>query len=196
MALSPQQLAIRMSGVGSSDIPAVCDLLPKAWKNRRGPDDAFAEKMGDVPPFDGNVATERGDIMEPVIAGVFSQQTGRLAVRNPDTIWHPDISWAFATPDYLLEDGTGEILECKYVGFRSASYWKDGPPDYVQAQVQWQLGCLRRTRASVAAWIEGDKEHVTRAYALNFDPQLFGQLVTIADAFWRRVLEARAQRAA
>jgi putative phage-type endonuclease len=188
--LTPEQLAMRMNGVCSSDVPAMADLLPKTWKDRRGPDDLLAEKLGEVAPWEGNARTRKGERMEPIIARIWAEDTGREVTRNPLTIAHPVQPIFMATPDFFAGP---DLVEAKYVGFFAGKGWAEGPPDYVLAQVQWQLGVTGRARAYVAAFIEGGDE-VVRSFPVEFEPETFERLTFLATRFWQRVMEARAAK--
>jgi putative phage-type endonuclease len=189
--LTAQQIEARRNGIGGSDIPAVANLYPTTWKNRRGPEDVLAEKLGEVAPFEGNARTRRGDRMEPVIARFWSEDSGIAVTKNDETISHPVQPVFFATPDYLAADGS--LVEVKYVGLFVGKSWVQGPPDYVLAQVQWTLGVTGRARAYVAAFIEGGDE-VVRSFPVEFEPETFERLTFLATRFWQRVMEARAAK--
>jgi putative phage-type endonuclease len=192
--LTPEQLAMRMNGVCSSDVPAMADLLPKKWKNRRGPEDLLAEKLGEVAPWEGNARTKKGDKAEPIIARLWSERTGRPVRRNSQTVPHAKHPEWMATVDYETEDD-GSPVECKLVGFFVGKDWVAGPPDYVLAQLQWQLGVLGRPVGHVAAWIEGfDSEELVETWPVEFEPATFERLTFLATRFWQRVMEARAAK--
>lgn len=193
MSLTPEQIAQRLNGVASSDIPAIADLLPATWKFRRGPEDAFREKLGLAPGFEGNARTRRGERLEPYIAQWWGEDQKRAVRRNTVTAIHPRIPWAMATADYFTDDDAADLVECKLVSPWVAKSWAESPPGYCYAQVQWQMAVLGKPRAFVAAFLEGGDELV-RSYPLDFDPEFFDGLLSVASRFWDRVLAARAER--
>ena len=69
----------RKTGVGGSDIGAILGLNP--WKT---PFDVWEEKTGRRPPLETTPQMERGNVLEPVIAKLYQEQTGRLVQRRND----------------------------------------------------------------------------------------------------------------
>lgn len=192
--LTPEQVEQRRNGIGSSDVPAICDLYPSTWSSRRRPEDVLREKLGET-LFEGNARTERGDWLEPLIAERWSSETGRPIVRNTVTTASTTIPWALASADFFIDETPRGVLEVKLVGQFAGKTWANGPPQYVEAQVQYQLGVLGLEHAVVAALIEGDRDFAgPRAFDVPFRPGVFAHIVEICGLFWARVLEARAER--
>lgn len=177
-------LALRKSGIGSSDAPAVAGEDP--W---RSPYAVWAEKVADEWPDEDKPAMEWGRILEAPIAQHFAEQSG-IDVHPPTVMYvHPDREWMRASPDRLtVADDlapTG-ILEIKHPGDRQADLWDDGPPAAVVIQVQHQLEVLGLDEAWVAALI-GAADY--RQYHVPRDDRLIEALVQIETDFWRRVVE-------
>jgi predicted phage-related endonuclease len=213
MPLTPEQEAMRLTGIGSSDIAAVCDLYPKTWKFRRTADDVIAQKLGDK-VWESKPKMRKGHRLEPFIAQWWGEDHGRPVRANKDTIRHPTINFALATIDYFTDDEPGLPLECKYVGLFPAKGWEEELskeekkrlrdageevplilPIYYQAQGQWQMGVSGHKRMFFAAMIEGRNDLIT-PFELAFDPVAFNDLVLKAGHVWQQIEMERARRAA
>jgi predicted phage-related endonuclease len=88
-----------------------------------------------------------------------------------------------ATPDrWILRDGTPyALLEIKDVGKHAASKWDNGPPDYVVAQVQWQLYVCDLDTCKVAASICATSPVV---FTVEADKAVQQDLKRIGKEFW------------
>lgn len=119
MALSEQQLAVRATGLGGTDILAIC-----GENDYRSAIDVYLEKRHGLglpiptappEPFEGNERTEFGHILEPVLANRYASDTGMHLVEPKDeageniTFRHPDRPWHMGTPDRLCYDGDIEF---------------------------------------------------------------------------------------
>jgi putative phage-type endonuclease len=128
---------LRMTGIGSSDAPAVCGVNPFS-----GALSIWLDKMGQAAPRETNEAMEIGEWMEDTIAEMFSKRTGYRVTTPGGMLRHPIHTFMLADVDKWMEDDSGAtgVLEIKNVGPRMEKYWADGAvPDYVQVQVQHQL---------------------------------------------------------
>lgn len=183
--LTPEQLKKRKAGIGSSDIAAVAGLNP--W---RKPIDVFLEKTGRSSSA-GTIQTRVGDTVEGAIATLYQQDRPCtfLAMPEPTVVREP---WEIATPDRIAvaspHDGAPidlthrRIVEIKMVGARVAHHWtEESPPDYVLAQVLWQLHVLKVERGDIAALIGGTD---FRIYDVAFASEVAEALAEIAKTFW------------
>jgi len=71
MAITEKQAADRRKGIGSSDAAAVLGLHPF-----RTPLDVWLDKTDKIDGFQGNEATRRGDLLEPVILKMTEDEIG------------------------------------------------------------------------------------------------------------------------
>src|SRR4051812_29461845 len=110
--LTAEQLEVRRKGVFSSDIPIIAGLIPKTW-DRSSWLDLYNEKLGLVPPWDGSAGTDRGNLMEPIIAAKWGEENGRKVRHSDETIFHPSIPWIGAHVDYFTDDEREDPVECK-----------------------------------------------------------------------------------
>lgn len=177
----------RRGGLGGSDIAAVAGLSPFAT-----PTTVYLEKIGLLRDQGDEEGWQRmGRLLEPVIAALFEEETGHrvASVRPQECVTHSELPWMRATLDgvVLVDDEPVGPIEIKSTT-RWASDWGDEPPDYYQCQLQWQMGILGSERGWMAALVDG------RRFRWWEVPRRQGEidlLVSIGEAFWRRVQEHR-----
>jgi predicted phage-related endonuclease len=167
-------LTARLRRIGSSDAPAIAGLSPyctpfAAWLRITG--------RSESPPTD---ATEMGHALEEPLLQLAARREGWAIVQSGDTIQAPD-GWRQATPDFYVRADGDAIVECKNVGHRMLREWDGGPPDYVVAQVQWQLDITGLSRAFIVAALGGTGPHV---FPVAADPDLQRGLYVTASAFY------------
>jgi putative phage-type endonuclease len=187
--LSPEELAHRRTGMGSTCIVEANGLAP--WKGA-GPMRLFCEKMGIVSPDDEQEIAddgwlEWGHCMEPVIADWYERERGvkLLPGGQIPSQEHPFI-WATADRSIV---GANKLLEVKNVGSPALySHWnttsEDGIPDYVRAQVHVAMYCHGSRECDVVASIGGRPPHV---WTVFYDPELADLLIDGAVRFWQLV---------
>lgn len=179
-APSEQWHAARRTGIGGSDIAAICGLNPytsplEIW---------FAKAGSPVPRRDDPVldeAAEMGHLLEPVVALRFLAKTGLYAAEGPGTLRRPDKPWLANLDRTTLEDGQPGVVELKTRSSYALNDWLDEVPVDVQIQTQWYLGVTGWQFAHVACLIGGQRTIVHR---LERDDDLIANLEAIADEFW------------
>lgn len=180
MALTEEQLKLRKSGIGSSDVAAIVGLSTYA-----SPIDIWLDKTGRGRGFTGNVATRIGDALEPLIAQLYAERVGARLSEPRQTHVHPEIPWMLATPDRIAHfDSLSKVVECKHDSYGVKAWGEEGTdeiPDDYMCQVNWQLDVMGLDEADVAALI-GQKLSV---YHVRRDDELCAQLREAAAAFWR-----------
>lgn len=205
--LTPEQVELRQSGIGSSDVAALFGM-----SYQRQPIDVYLEKIGEAEPFAANERTSRGSDLESMVLGWYHEDVGGLSWQRPSTLRRTDRTWHLLTPDAirgtrvrgprpLLEDPlTGalvawprEACEIKTHGWRAGrDYGDEGTddvPDRVRLQVAWQMSGLELGQISVVALID---THLLRAFPCARDLELEGYLLEEAERFWiEHVLERR-----
>lgn len=177
MGLTPQQLALRENGLGSSDVSAVVYVNPwrtrlGVWATKRTPSRGPLVKPGDTS------ATEAGTEFEEAVARLYARRTG-VKLRRSGTVVSKVEPWMMATPDRLVVRANAGI-EIKLVGNRVAHHWHDGVPDYVSVQVRWQAMVLDADWWDVAAMI-GTDLRIERVYR---DAELEAEIQEVAREFW------------
>ena len=122
-----------------------------------------------------------GTALEDLIAREYEAETGYRLRRFPGLKVHPKIEWAAASPDYHVV-GRRMLVETKWTGSRRR--FEDGLPQDVEAQVQWQLGCIGWDVADVAVLIGGDE---LRIFPVAYDDAVFSGMVEVAKDFRERL---------
>lgn len=164
-------LALRRSGIGASDIPAVMGTSP--WSTPR---QIWLSKVEDVPDTDPTEDMAWGIKMEHLILDEVEERLGMdltrgLLVRNTER------PWMMASPDGI---GDGQVVEAKKVDGWS---WDEVPEHYVM-QVQWQLATLGYDKGWVAALHRGKR---LKLYEVERDEALIALMIEAGAAFWSLV---------
>ncbi|KGS91817.1 putative phage-type endonuclease domain protein [Burkholderia pseudomallei MSHR7498] len=179
-------LTVRKTGIGGSDAAAAVGLNPyvsplELWLDKTG----RAEGLPRPDPGDTTSPTYWGSLLEPIVAAVYTQQTGNRVRKVNAVLRHPTIPFMLANIDREIVGARDvKILECKTAGEFGARLWRDGVPEYVQIQVQHQLAVTGKTAADVAVLLCGQALEVFR---IERDDALIGRLVELEAAFWRYV---------
>jgi putative phage-type endonuclease len=166
-------LRARQQGLGSSDIGPVLGLDP--W---RGPLDIYHEKTRPIDEADeaGNVHILRGRLLEPVLAELFVEMTGRPVLTVEEAQVHPDYHWARSNPDREIPMEKPGPLELKAPTVRTYETILGAGLFPTQiAQIQWEMfvgqyewGCfafgnLEKEPPIVWFDVEPDDEWIARA---------------------------------
>jgi len=200
LGLSEEQLAIRASGIGASEVAALAGEDP-----RRGPMDIWLVKKGlaeDAPDHvpAGVVSRrlsplERGNRYEDTAAKLYQDNHPELVVKQPEppgTFRHPQHVFALASPDRIawLNGEIDRLLECKTADFRMAHLWgepgTDEVPAYYLVQAQWQcfvMGIARVDFPVLLGWEE------YREFRVDSHVEIQAGLLEIVSRFVRDHLE-------
>lgn len=111
-----------------------------------------------------------GRCLEDGIAKAYKEKTGR-PVEDPGdfTIFqHSDVKWLGATLDRetwedhwdAMSSIQGSPLELKNVGGYNAGAWRDGPPLWLQIQLQMQIACSDAEWGAYCAVVGGSSIHL------------------------------------
>lgn len=173
-------LSLRSQYIGGSDAAAVIGLNP--YKSAYA---LWAEKTGQVAPFEGNVATRVGNHLEQLVATMYSEETGNK-VRNDNRTYFNDVyPWACANVDRrILHQRAG--LEIKTTNDRSKIKQlleRSIPPDW-QCQMTHYMAVTGLERWDLAA-LCGSRELIL--LSLDRDEQDINALMTTEQAFWECV---------
>lgn len=173
--------AVRKTGIGGSDIAAICGL--NAWTS---PLEIWLKKTGQPVPRRDNPeldeAAENGHDLEPFVASRFTKKTGLPIYENPGTLRMPDIPWALVNLDRTTEENhLPGVVELKTRSSYALQEWLDEPPIDVQVQTQWQLMVTGWSFGYTAALIGGQRTIVHR---IERDEQFIDDLLRIAAEFW------------
>jgi len=187
--LSEEQMELRRSGIGASEIAAVCGISP--WSSAL---DVWMRKATATrdPLIGGGIdtmATRIGNALEEPLRLMYEMQTG-LSVSKPDiTFRHPLHPFILATPDGLLDfvpDMPAKGLEIKNVGARMVRAWEEaetesGVPDYVEMQCRQNMAVLGYETWDVAALLGGSD---FRIFTVQRDLELENVMIDAARNFW------------
>lgn len=169
-------LDARRAGIGGSDTPAL--LGESDYQSRYG---LWLDKTGQAEAFIGNNATQRGNWLEPHLAGWFTEQTG-IDVRRCGMLAHREQDWLRTNVDRLTADGGDLEIKTHSVYAAAAKEWRDGGISraaYVQGQQQ--LAVTGRSHVWFVAFI--DPAPVLRG-PVERDEQLIARITAEAERFW------------
>jgi putative phage-type endonuclease len=172
---TPEWLAARRSLVTATDIPVLLGLSPYKCEADLADEKAGAEQ----PP--ATLRMRAGLVLQDLIGEAYTEQTGKALRRFRGLSIHPTIEWAAASPDFRVV-GERRLVEAKRSASRSR--FADGLPQDVEAQVAWQLGVTGYPAADVAVLLADDE---LVCFEVEADPDLFADLVTVAEDFRRRL---------
>ncbi len=176
-------LKLRQQGIGSSDAAVAVGLSPY-----KSPLSLWLEKTGRKQPADlsSKEAVAWGTILEPVLATVYAQRTGRKVRRVNAVLQHPEHPHLLANLDREvigLPEGPG-ILEIKTASYHSGPQWEESVPVAYQCQVLHQLAVTGHAWADVAVLIGGQD---FRIYRIERDDNKIADLLAREADFWRCV---------
>lgn len=196
MTMSKEQLELRRTGCGSSDIPAIAGI-----SKYRNAIDVFMEKKLPVEEtsaaLTGRNPAKWGHRLQKLVVDEWAEIKNISSyVFEPGTVRHPKIQIAMASLDavavppnitivnveQMIDNAIG-ACEAKAPGFMMGLDWDDeeAPDDYI-VQSQWQMGVTGiRNNFDLCALIGGQD---FRMRPIEFDAELFGNLVDIAQQFW------------
>lgn len=169
-------LAARKTGIGASDIAAICGLSP--WAT---PLDVYIDKTSDTPDRK-NQAMMWGLRLESALAAAYTEETG-VALERASFTRHPDMPWVCATPDYRASDRLVQLKVARTSeGFGDAG--TDQIPEYYLCQTSWEMLAAEYPRDDLAVLIGGVD---FRIYPTYRNEQLIRSLLDIGRDFWKRV---------
>jgi predicted phage-related endonuclease len=197
MGLTSEQLAERRSYLGGTDAAALAGVNPPAWAQ---PIDVYLDKLGLAPERQQSSAMRMGDLLEPIVAQLFTEATGLRQRRTSRPVRSRRWPWMGGHLDRWAEDGLP--FEAKWAMGRDE--WgpglgsgtpeapvlipAPGDPEYqprvplrYAVQVQHYLAVTNRPTGYLAVLLGwGD----FRWYALHRDEVMIGQLVELETRFW------------
>ena len=186
----PEWLALRRTGIGSSDMSAVLGM-----SKYRSELDVYMDKIGETPldSDDAGEAARWGNLLEDIVAREWAQREsvrhyGRengLTVRRVGTVAHVDRRYLLCDLDRMVSgcpDHDRCALEVKTRSAWKADEWKDGAtPEDVEAQVMQQLAVTGLDAIHVAGLVGGQR---LESRLVTPDPDYIADLFAVADSFW------------
>ena len=169
----------RNRGIGSSDAPVAVGM-----SRYKSPLELWMEKTGRKMQEDisNKDAVFWGTTLEPIVASVYAEKTGKKVRRVNSVLQHPEYPFMLANLDRIVEGGG--VLEIKTAGLRSQGQWEEGVPLAYQIQVLHQLAVTGKAWADVAVLIGGQE---FRIYRIERDEERIAQLVELETVFWNHV---------
>lgn len=190
---SPQEnradfLARRRAGIGGSDAAAIIGQDP--YKTAL---DIYHEKVGEAPDRPATPPMMRGRILEPTVAELYTELTGRKVRKQPQRV-HPDYPWLLGNLDYQIlangnDLGTG-LLEIKCPGIRNfLKIQRGGLPLSWTIQGQHYLGVFGYAWMSYAVF-NADLWRLIH-FDLTRDEDFIHKLQAAETRFWKEHVEKR-----
>jgi len=122
MAKDTSWLRDRQRHIGGSDIGVLLGLNPY-----RTPVELYLDKIGEGKPFKGNVATRRGQMLEPLVAQLYEERTGYTTMGQEDRMYavlDEEYEFLSCTPDRLAFSLFGQlVLEIKTGVGEALRHW-------------------------------------------------------------------------
>ena len=168
---------LRAKTIGSSEIGTIMGVNPF-----QTPYDLWLRKTGRE-TFEGNEATRRGQLLEPVVAQMWVDKTGiEIEEGGEDvTIYYAE-DFMSASPDrFYLSDGERAILEIKTTAMDVDA---DNLPMSWFCQLQWQMGVIGVNKGAIA-WL--GNRFVFDYIEFDFDADFFADMKEAAREFWQLV---------
>ncbi len=184
MAITERQRLQRQRSIGGSDIATLLG------HNNRTQYDLWLEKKHGVTTFDGNDATEFGDVVE---AGIADWAAGKLGVKIRKNVYRRVKGMPFhANLDALVMDAP-EAVEVKTSSYRVEEDWgepnTDEVPHKVICQCQLQMHVAELDAVHVAAGLmPAFGSQRLRLYKVNRHDDLIDTLTTVGERWWNKYI--------
>lgn len=184
-------LVARRSGIGSSDVAAIMGV------SKSNPRRVFYDKVGALPmDTDAGEKALWGVVHEENVAREWARRN-RSVVRRVGLVANLADPWMMCTLDRRVtecplnpEVRESCALEVKTTDKALAKNWRLSPPDYVLAQVLWQIRVTGYDHIHIAVLIGGNdpRQYVVRRAG---NEQLVEDIVAVASRFWHSFVLAR-----
>ena len=175
-------LELRKGYIGGSDAGAVVGMNPY-----KTPYALWAEKVGAVAPFEGNLTTKVGSYLEELVAQLFTEETGKRVQKKNRMIVNDEYPFACADIDRRVV-GEKALLEIKTTNslpvmrkVRGGEY-----PEVWYCQMVHYLAVTGYERAYLAVLVNCREFHV---YTLERDENEIAALMSAERDFWEHVLQ-------
>jgi putative phage-type endonuclease len=176
-------LAVRRTGIGGSDVAGILGMSP--WKS---PMDVWMDKKGLVPERtdpDREFLLDLGVKLEPVIAGLYEDATGRKLIRPDAVRRHKEHLVLLANPDRLVN---GELrgVELKSENIFSNQFGEPGTdevPQHYALQCMHYMAVMDFPYWDIAVLHGGAQFSI---YQLRRDAELESMMVKHLLAWWQK----------
>lgn len=174
-----QWLAIRMQGIGGSEVSALIGKNP--WAS---PLQVYLDKVGKSAPLEETEPMYFGKKLEAIVADTFSERTGLPVKELRFILQDENYPHLLANVDRVIEHpewGRG-ILECKTANAFKLDDWQGGKvPENYYYQVQHYLGVTDYQYGYIACLIGGNTFRYTR---IERNEEVIQYLRDAATDFW------------
>jgi putative phage-type endonuclease len=183
--LTAAEIEARRDWIGASEAAAVLGIHPQ-----RSAYEVWAEKVGDLKPFDGNKYTDAGTRFERAVLDWAEEELGDLHRNVPARLAGLPLG---STLDALTIGG-GVPVEAKTAGLLGPlpDGWgdegTDQVPDCYLVQCQMQMLCTDAEAAFLAAFLHG---RGFQMFKINRSEKICGYLKTYLPDWWDRHVVAR-----
>lgn len=182
----------RTKGIGGSDVQHLFSIKPYGcrrhlWYEKKGIEADF--------PFLGNNLTERGELLEDLIANIYAKKTGMAVYEMLQQQKHSKYDFITAHYDRTIRQHTTDkettgILEIKSVGKEVYYQIKaDGVPDSWILQLQHYLMISKCTWGAFAIWWADGNEFVD--FEVAAVKELQDMILDAEIKFWEMVHEGK-----
>jgi predicted phage-related endonuclease len=189
--LTPEQRAIRATGIGASETPIVMEVSPFST-----PIDVWLEKTGRTTFEEQDETDEQfiGLALEQAMRDIYRIRTGNVARAVGTTLRHPKHERVLASPDSFVEGKASAKrvaggAEIKIVGMSQASDWADPEtaPLHVELQARQCMAVADVPWWDVIALVGGTGLRLIR---IERDQEIEEQLIDVCEAWWPAYVEA------
>src|SRR5689334_9852303 len=102
--LTPEQFALRRTGVTASDMAAICGL-----DDQRCAVSVWTSKVFETEPTEDDEFQDMGHRLEDVVLDLYEEKRGVRLNRALNTFVHPEYPFLLASPDAEWEDGSRNV---------------------------------------------------------------------------------------
>lgn len=174
----------RQKYLGASDLAAILGV-----DEYKTPLDVYNEKLGLVPPFEGNKQTERGEKLESIAAQEYTEQTGRKVHRRSTELIHPKYEFIRGHMDRRVVGEKRPVeIKCPSRGM-FYKLKREGLPNSWIVQMQAYLGLDGSPVGDFAPFCADAWELVP--FEVQADPELFEKIEHAAVFFWEEYVMKR-----
>ena len=165
--------------IGASDVEALLGVSPY-----RGPLDVYLDFYGLRPPRRTTDRMRRGLILEPYVATLYAEQTGRVLYKpSSHSQPHADLPVLTVHADRIVRDPPVNV-QIKVVGWTMEHHWLEGAPANVVAQVHAEMMAWGLPVTDVAADIN---EHF-QIHTVERDSEVETIILEQVESFWREYI--------
>jgi putative phage-type endonuclease len=185
MSLTDEQHEERSQGLGGSDSPVVLGVSP--YKSRY---ELALEKLRLMPESQVETAPmRRGKVMEPLVAEIYAETTGRIVTVEPMSLVHPKHDFIRGNIDrwvYPDDDRRGGVLEIKCPGLAVFGKCKrEGLSEAWQVQLQHYLALTGAEWGSFA--VHNGELWELLWFDVKRDDELIDMILTEDTKFWEMI---------